>query len=111
MITGKLLDRGGGVGGARRVEQLPPGADVGTAAQEGPALALGHATPDAELDAVVQCVGQALGPDRAAHADRLRPVLRRAGDEQVVRVGGLAGRTSRTVVVPAGVETLHAVLA
>ena len=63
-----------------------PGRDVRPAAQQRPALTLGHAAPHAELDAVVEGVGQALGADRAAHADGLRAVLRGTLDEQRVRV-------------------------
>ena len=68
------------------LEQPPPGRDVRPAAQQRPALALGHAAPDAELDPVVQGVGQALGAHRAAHADGLGAVLRGPLHEQRVRV-------------------------
>jgi hypothetical protein len=74
------------------VEQLAPAHDVRPAAQQCAALALGHAAPHPELDAVVERVGQALGAHRAAHADGLGPVLRRAGHEQLVGVGVAARR-------------------
>ena len=94
--AGRLADR---CGRALRVgEQLLPGGDVGAALQDGPALALGHAAPDAELDPVVQGVGQALGPDRAGQAHGLGPVLSGTGDEELVRVGVVAGRGSGPVV-------------
>ena len=100
---------GGGVGsasdlqdalvlGARGLEQPPPGDHVRPAAQQGAALTLGHPAPDAELDAVVERVGQALGAHRAAHADGLGPVLGSALDEQGVRVRGAARATGRPVV-------------
>ena len=68
------------------LEQLPPGRHVGPAAEQRTALTLGHAAPDAELDAVVEGVGQALRADRAAHADGLGAVLRGPLDEQRVGV-------------------------
>src|SRR6476659_5820472 len=68
-----------------RLQQTAPGGDVRAAAQQSPALALGHATPDPELHAVVQGVGQALGADGATQADALRAVLRGALHEQRVR--------------------------
>src|SRR5580704_14945413 len=66
---------------ARVLQQLAPRDDVRPAAQQRAALTLGHPAPDTELDPVVQRVGQALCPDRAAAADQLGPVLRRALDE------------------------------
>ena len=72
------------------LQQLAPRRHVGAAAEQRPALALGHATPDAELDAVVQRIGQALGADSAAAADQLGPVLRRALNEELVRISSLA---------------------
>ena len=37
--------------------------------EEGAALTFGHATPYAELDAIVECVGSAFGDDGAVPAD------------------------------------------
>ena len=51
-----------------------PGGDVGAALEQGPALTLGHPTPHAELGAVVEGVGEALGDDRAAAGRRPWPV-------------------------------------
>ena len=65
------------------------------AAQQRPPLTLGHPAPDPELDAVVERVGEALGPDRASPADRLGAVLGGALDEQRVRVRGTAPRILR----------------
>jgi anion-transporting ArsA/GET3 family ATPase len=84
--------------GLRAAEQLLPGPYVGTPAQQRAALALGHAPPDAELDAVVEGVGKALHPHGAAHADGLGAVLRRTGHEQVVGVRLDAGGVCRPVV-------------
>ena len=68
-------------------QQHAPADDVRAAAQQRTALPLGHPAPHAELDAVVQRVGEALGAHRAAAAHRLGAVLRGPGDEQLVRVG------------------------
>src|SRR4051794_8161530 len=73
--------------GLGRLEQAPPGLHVRPALEQGPALALGHPTPDAELDPVVQGVGQALGADDTGHADLLGPVLLSSLDEQRIGVG------------------------
>src|SRR6201996_5096496 len=73
------------------LQQLAPGLHVGAPAKQRTALPLGHAAPDAELNAVVQCVGQAFGPHQATPADELGSVLRCALDEQLVRVGSFAG--------------------
>ena len=54
----------------RGLQQVPPRRDVRAAAQQGAALTLGHAAPDAELDPVVEGVGETLGADHAPHADR-----------------------------------------
>ena len=82
------------------LEQGAPRRDVRTAAQQRPALTLGHAAPDAELDPVVQGVGQALGAHGAAHAHGLGPVLRCPLHEQRVRVAGPACPPRRPVVYP-----------
>ena len=50
-------------------------------------LALGHAAPDAELDAVVQRVRTAFGDHRAVPADHGGFALGRATDEQFVGIG------------------------
>src|SRR5262245_1401038 len=72
------------------LEQLAPGDDVGPAPEQSAPLALGHAAPDAKLDSVVERVRQAFRADGAAAADQLGPVLRRALNEELVRVSSLA---------------------
>src|ERR1022692_4402245 len=74
----------------RVLEHFTPGDDIGPPPQQRAPLTFGHAAPYAELDPVVECVGQALGADGAAPADQLGPVLRRALDEELVRVRSLA---------------------
>jgi len=74
--------------------------DVGAPAQQGPALALGEAAPHAELDAMVEGVGEALGAHRAAQAHGLGAVLGRALDEEAVGVRPAAGRVDGPIVDP-----------
>jgi hypothetical protein len=76
---------------ASLLQQLAPGLHVGPPPQQRTPLPLGHSAPDTELDAVVQCVGQAFGSHLAAPADQLGPVLRCALDKKLVRVGSFAG--------------------
>ena len=54
--------------------------------EQRPALTLGHSTPDAELDPIVQSVGATLGDHRAVPADHGGFALSGAADEQLVRV-------------------------
>ena len=49
--------------------------------EEGAALTLGHATPYAELDAIVECVGSAFRDDGAVPADDCGFALCGASDE------------------------------
>jgi len=53
-----------------------------------PALKLGHAAPDPELDPVVECVGKALGDDSAVATDHSGSILRRATNEELVGISG-----------------------
>ena len=76
----------------RGLEHPPPARHVRVPAQQRAALPLGHAAPHAELDPVVERVGQALVPHRAAAADPLRHVLLGALHEQRVRVATPARR-------------------
>src|SRR5690606_6128166 len=69
------------------LQQVPPVVDLGTFTQQRTALAFGHASPHAEVDAVVEGFGETFGPHGAAHADDLRAILFGATDEQPVRVG------------------------
>lgn len=58
--------------------------------QQRATLTLGHATPDAELNPVVEGVGTAFQLDRAVPADRRGLALSRSANEQVVRVSSSA---------------------
>lgn len=49
-------------------------------------LAFGHTAPDAELDAVVQSVGAALGDHRAVSADDGGFTLGGAADEEFIGI-------------------------
>ena len=51
------------------------------------ALALGHAAPDTELDAIVEGVGAALQDHRAVPADHRGFALGGSSDEQLIGVG------------------------
>lgn len=66
--------------------------------QHGPALTLGHSTPDAELDAVVEGVGEALGDDRAPLADHFGVLLGRPPHEQGVGVDAHAPPFARPML-------------
>ena len=59
---------------------------------EFPALTLGHAAPDAELNPVVERIGEALGDDGALATYQCRSILRRAAHEEFV---GISGSTQR----------------
>ena len=69
-----------------RLEQVAPRGDIRATAEKGATLTLGHATPDAELDAVVESVGKAVGAYDATGANGLGPVLGGSLDEKGVRV-------------------------
>ena len=68
------------------LEQVAPRGDIRTTAEQCAALALSHAAPHAELDAVVEGIGQAVGAHDATGANGLGPVLGGSLDEQGVRV-------------------------
>ena len=55
--------------------------------EQGAALTLRHTAPDAELDAVVQCVGAAFGDHWTVPADDGGFSLSRAADEKLIGVG------------------------
>jgi hypothetical protein len=69
-----------------RLEQVAPRGDIRTTAEQCATLTLGHTAPDAELDAVVESIGQAVGAHDATGANGLGPVLGGSLDEQGVRV-------------------------
>ena len=52
------------------------------------ALSFGHATPDAELDPVVQGIGTALRDHRAVPTDHRGFALGGSADEQLIRISG-----------------------
>lgn len=54
--------------------------------EQGPALPLGHAAPHAELDPVVECVGQTLEYDRAVPTDHRGFALRRTAYEEFIGI-------------------------
>jgi hypothetical protein len=75
---------------------------VRTTAKEGPALALGHPTPDAPLDLVVESLGEALGAYRARATDLLGLVLLRTADEQLVGLLAPARGLGCPILIPHG---------
>ena len=62
-------------------EEVGPGDDLGVLLEQCAALPLGHATPDTELDAVIEGVGAAFEDHRAVPADHCGFALGRATDE------------------------------
>src|SRR5687767_13582596 len=90
--------------GLRGLEQETPGGHVGALAEQGTALALGHATPDPPLDLVVQRLSEALGAHGAPGAQLLSTVLSGAPDEQLVRAGLVAQGLGGPVLVPSHVR-------
>lgn len=52
------------------------------------ALSFGHATPDAELNPVVQGIGTTLRDHRAVPTDHRGLALSRATDKQLIRISG-----------------------
>ena len=62
-------------------EEVGPGDHLGVLLEQSPALALSHATPDTELDAIVECVGAAFEDHRAVPADHCGFALGCATDE------------------------------
>ena len=67
------------------------------AAQQGAPFTLGHPAPDAELDTVVEGVGEALGDDRALLTDDLGVLLRGSAHEEGVGVVADATALTRPV--------------
>ena len=62
-------------------EEVCPGDHLGVLLEQCAALAFRHATPDAELDAVVEGVGAAFEDHRAVPADHCGFALGRTADE------------------------------
>lgn len=67
-------------------KEVGPGDDLGMLLEQGAALTLGHASPDAELHSIVQRVSAALGDDGAMPADHRGFALGSAADEQFIRI-------------------------
>jgi len=74
------------------VEEVRPRHHVGVLLEQGPALALGHASPNAELDLVVQRVRPALLHYRTVTADHRGLPLGGPPDKQFVGIGGSTQR-------------------
>jgi hypothetical protein len=68
-------------------EEVCPGNHLGVLLEKGAALAFGHATPDAELDAVIQGVGATLEDHGAMTADDGGFALCCATYEEFVGIG------------------------
>lgn len=62
-------------------EEVCPGDHLGVLLEQCAALAFRHAAPDAELNAVIQCVGATFGDHRAVPADHRGFALSRTADE------------------------------
>jgi hypothetical protein len=68
-------------------KELSPRNDLGVLLEQGAALALGHAAPDTEFDAVVEGVGPALENHRTVPADDGRFALGRATHKEFIGIG------------------------
>ena len=103
-----MAPRGSGDGAVRGLaldlrQHLGPRPDIRPTPQEGPALALGHPAPHAELGAVVEGIGEALGPDRAPLAHDLGGPLGLALDEEGVGIPVRAASPSGPVGHPVAI--------
>jgi hypothetical protein len=68
-------------------EEVSPGNDLGVLLEQRAALTLGHPTPDAELDAIVERIRATLQDHRAVSADHGGFALGGSADEQLIGVG------------------------
>ena len=68
-------------------EELGPRHDFGMLLEQGTTLTLGHAAPDAELDAIVERIGTAFQNHRTVTADDGGLALRRSAYEEFIRIG------------------------
>ena len=73
------------------LEQVAPRGDIRATTKQGATLTLGHAAPDAELDAIVEGVCQAVSAYDAAGADGLGAILSGALNEERVGIRGTTG--------------------
>lgn len=55
--------------------------------QQGTALTLGHATPNSELDPIIECISSALSHHGAMPANNRGLALRSTPNEQFVGIG------------------------
>lgn len=89
------------VRGAGALQELSPGRHSWATSQDRPPFALGHPSPNAPLDPVVECLGQAFQPHRASATDGLGVMLRRTLYEQTIGlVQPAAGCESNPVTTP-----------
>src|SRR5689334_21883202 len=86
-------------------EHLAPAGHLRVTAQQRPPFALRNAAPHPEVDAVVEGIGQALVPNRAAAANSLRHVLLGALHEERIRVAIATCRHTRPVDDHAHIST------
>ena len=68
-------------------EEVSPGNDLGVLLEQGTALAFGHAAPDTEFDAVIECIGAAFEDHRAVAADDGGLALYGTADEELIGIG------------------------
>jgi hypothetical protein len=68
-------------------EELGPGNHLGVLLEQGAALAFGHATPDAEFDAVIQGVGATFENHGTVSADDGGLALGGAAYEEFIGIG------------------------
>ena len=68
-------------------EEVSPGNDLGVLLEQGTALAFGHATPYAEFDAVIECIGAAFEDHRAVSTDDCGLALCGTADEELIGIG------------------------
>jgi hypothetical protein len=68
-------------------EEVRPGNNFGVLLEQRTALPLGHPTPHAELDPVVQGIGSTFEDHRAVPADHCGFALSGAADEEFIRIG------------------------
>ena len=67
-------------------KEIGPGNDVGMLFEQRAPLTFGHASPDTELDAIVQRVSATLGDDRAVAADHRGLALSGPPNEELIGV-------------------------
>ena len=77
---------------ALRGEERRPGRDLGMLAEECATLTFGQSAPDAELDAVIECIGTAFELHRAVAADDCGFPLSRSTNEEFIGILATATR-------------------